>query len=289
MSEKKNNTEKIKRKLLNKFRIVVVNEDTLEEKASIRLNRLNVLTYGSIFSVIMIILTLLTIIYTPLKQYILGFSEAEMRQQIVDLTFKTDSLTSAMQTSEAYFSSIQKVLKGEIVPEDLQKDSARIKNQTFDFVDIEPNEQELKLRQEVSEIEKYSTFDTGNSTRGKNMFFSPISGSVSNAFSLDNKHFGVDVVAQEGSAVKAITDGKVLFAEWSIQTGNVIILQHANDFVSVYKHNSSLSKKQGDFVKAGEVIATVGNTGEYSSGVHLHFELWKQGYAVDPFNYINFK
>lgn len=289
--EKGKKRKYFREKMLYKYRVVIMNEDTLQEKASMRLNRLNVFVFGSLFAIFMIVLTSIIIVYTPLRQYILGFSEAELKQQIVELTFKSDSLETKMKANDLYFSSIQKVLRGDIEPGALDKNSELNEDltKTLSDIDVEPHEEELRLRQEVADEEKYNTFDTAISNRKKTIFFSPLSGQTSSNFAPEKKHFGVDILAEKGAAVKAIGDGTVIFAEWSAQTGFVIIIEHSDNFISVYKHNASLTKRQGDMVKAGEVIATVGNTGELTTGTHLHFELWNNGYAVDPFNYLNFK
>lgn len=287
MSKKLKN---IRQKLLYKYRVIIMNEETFEEKSSLRLNRFNILVYGAIFAIFMIVLTSIIIIYTPLRQYILGFSEAELKEKIVELTFKSENLEKKIQSNELYFSSIQKVLKGDIQPEELNKDSIISEELQKDLanIDFEPSEEELKLRQEVADEEKYNVFDITTSSK-KMIFFSPISGEITTNFAPDKKHFGVDVIAESGTPVKSVGDGTVIFAEWSAQTGFVIIVKHSNNFISVYKHNASLTKRQGDIVKAGEVIATVGNTGELSTGTHLHFELWSNGYPVNPFNYLNFR
>lgn len=287
MSKKLKN---IRQKLLYKYRVIIMNEETFEEKTSLRLNRFNILVYGAIFAIFMIVLTSVIIIYTPLKQYILGFSEAELKEKIVELTFKSENLEKKIQANELYFSSIQKVLRGDIHSEELNKDSIVNEELQKDLanIDFEPSEEELKLRQEVADEEKYNVFDISASSK-KMIFFSPISGEITTNFAPDKKHFGVDVIAESGTPVKSVGDGTVIFAEWSAQTGFVIIVKHSNNFISVYKHNASLTKRQGDIVKAGEVIATVGNTGELSTGTHLHFELWNNGYPVNPFNYLNFR
>lgn len=289
--EKGKKRKEFQRKMLYKYRVVIMNEDTLEEKASMRLNRLNIFVVGSLFAILMVVTTTLIIIYTPIRQYILGFSEADMRQHIVNLAFKSDSLENSLRKNDLYFASIQKVLRGDIQPDNINRDSIPLDNtrQNLEALNLAPKEEELRLRQEVAEEEKYSTFDPASAGKAELLFFSPISGTTTAEFAPEKKHYGVDISAPEGTAIKSIADGTVLFAEWSAQTGFVIIIKHINEFISVYKHNASLTKRQGDFVRSGEVIATVGNTGEYSTGTHLHFELWNNGYPVNPFNYINFK
>ena len=276
-------------KWLFKYRVVIMNESSLEEVKTFRLNRLNVFVYSSLFAILMITLTTLVIIYSPLRQYILGFSEADQRKQIVDLTFHADSLQQRIASNDAYFLSLQKVLTGDIEPDKINKDSVLNAVQQIPAeVDLQASEEEIKLRSEVANEERYNVFDVATANTRK-AFFPPIQGMISDEFKADKRHYGIDLTAAEGTPVKAIGEGTVIFSEWSAQTGFVLIIEHPHNFVSVYKHNASITKRQGDKVCAGEVIAQVGNTGELSTGVHLHFELWHEGYPVDPLNYMNIK
>ena len=289
MSLKQQFSKIIHRKWLFKYRVVIMNESTLEEVNTFRLNRLNVFVYSGLFAILMITLTTLVIIYSPLKQYILGFSEADLRKQIVDLTFQTDSLQQRIVSNDAYFGSLQKVLTGDIEPDKINKDSVLNAVQQIPVeVDIQASEEEMKLRGEVAEEERYNVFDVATANTRK-AFFPPIQGMLSSEFKADKRHYGIDLTAAEGTPVKAIGEGTVVFAEWSAQTGFVLIIEHPHNFVSVYKHNAAITKRQGDQVRAGEVIAKVGNTGELSTGIHLHFELWHEGYPVDPLNYMYIK
>jgi secreted peptidase, family M23 len=289
MSVKKKSNKNLRGKWLFKYRVIIMNENTLEDVATFRLNRLNVFIYSSLFAILMIVLTSLVIIYSPLRQYILGFSEADLRKQIVDLTFRTDSLQQRIGGNDAYFSSLQKVLTGDIHPDKVNKDSLLNAVQQIPVeVDIQASEEEMKLRHEVAEEERYNVFDQA-SNKAQKSFFPPCQGTLSSAFKSDKRHYGVDITAPEGTPVRAITNGTIIFSEWSAQTGFVIVIEHPNNFISVYKHNASLVKKQGDKVSPGEVVAKVGNTGELSTGTHLHFELWHEGYPVDPLNYMTFK
>ena len=289
MSLKQQFSKIIHRKWLFKYRVVIMNESTLEEVNTFRLNRLNVFVYSGLFAILMITLTTLVIIYSPLKQYILGFSEADLRKQIVDLTFQTDSLQQRIVSNDAYFGSLQKVLTGDIEPDKINKDSVLNAVQQIPVeVDIQASEEEMKLRGEVAEEERYNVFDVATANTRK-AFFPPIQGMLSSEFKVDKRHYGIDLTAAEGTPVKAIGEGTVIFAEWSAQTGFVLIIEHPHNFVAVYKHNAAITKRQGDQVRAGEVIAKVGNTGELSTGIHLHFELWHEGYPVDPLNYMYIK
>ncbi|MDO5105776.1 M23 family metallopeptidase [Capnocytophaga sp.] len=289
-STKETKKEYIKRKLLSKYRLVFMDEDTFEEKASMRLSRLNIFVFGSIFSLLIIILTTLFIIYTPLRQYILGFSEVESKRETINLAFKVDSLENEMKKNELYLSSIKKVLTGDVLHKEINKDSL-YEVHKFDpkSIDLSPNRQDSLLRQEVADEDRYNVFEKALYQNKEILLFPPVSGIISNEYRPQTRHYGIDIVAPEGTAVKSVADGTVIFAEWTIATGNVIIIEHKGNLVSVYKHNASMVKQQGDQVRAGEVIATIGNTGELSTGAHLHFELWSNGYPMNPKNYIEFK
>lgn len=288
---KKTKKEYIKRKLLSKYRLVFMDEETFEEKASMRLSRLNIFVFGTVFSLLIIISTTLFIIYTPLRQYILGFSEVESKRETINLAFKVDSLENEMRKNELYLASIKKVLTGDVMHKEINKDSL-YEVHKFDpkSVDLSPNRQDSLLRQEVAEEDRFNVFEKALYQNREILLFPPVSGGIiSSEYEPQIRHYGIDIVAPEGSAVKSVADGTVIFAEWTIATGYVIIIEHKENLVSAYKHNASLVKQQGDQVRAGEVIATVGNTGELSTGTHLHFELWSNGYPMNPKNYIEFK
>ncbi|GJQ05765.1 M23 family metallopeptidase [Capnocytophaga canimorsus] len=290
--EKERETKRkyLKRKLLSKYRLVFMDEETFEEKGSIRLNRLNVFLVSSFFAISMIVLTTLLIIYTPLRQYILGFSEVKLRKEVVKLNFSVDSLESEIAKNNLYLTSVKKVLVGDIQPEKINKDSIfesfKIDPQSIDF---KPNRQDSLLRQEVADEERYNVFEKASYRDKEVLLFAPLRGEISNEFSPENRHYGIDIIAAEGTPVKVVADGTVIFSDWTIETGYVIIVEHKDNLISVYKHNSSLAKRQGNQVRTGEVIATVGNTGELTTGPHLHFELWNNGYAINPLSHIDFK
>lgn len=292
MSESKPKRKKLAKKLLHKYRLVILNEDTFEERLSFRLNRLNVFVVGTSFAVFLIAVTTILIAFTPLREYIPGYSSAKLKRQVADLTFKTDSLVTVLDYNDRYIQNVKKVLTGEVSPEDMNTDvledslSAEGRPDPSE-VDLSPGEEDLALREEVAMEDKYNLM--GNALSKVNfVLFPPVSGAISNSYDLQEKHFAVDITGASGSPVKAAADGIVIFAEWTVETGYVCIIEHSFGLISVYKHNGSLNKSQGDLVKAGEVIATVGNTGELTTGPHLHFELWSNGYPVNPTDYIDF-
>lgn len=281
--------KQIKKKLLHKYRLVILNEDTFEEKLSFKLNRLNVFVLGTLFSVFIIAFTTLLIAFTPLREYIPGYSSTKLKREAVDLTYKVDSLTTSLKANDLYFQNIQKVLRGEITTEKINKDSIL---ETFEKdtlqLNVNPSHQDSLLRAEVATEDKYNLF-SGASSDSDIVLFPPVNGTISQKYNAKEKHYAVDILAPEDSPIKAVADGIVIFAEWTTETGYVCIIEHNTGLISVYKHNSSLSVHQGDLVKSGQVIGIIGNTGELTTGPHLHFELWSEGYPVDPINYIDFQ
>lgn len=284
--EQKKKKSYLKEKLTFKYRIVVLNEDTFEERFSFKLNRLNVFVFGGLFSILLIGLTFLIIMLTPLKEYIQGYSSTELKKEATNLVYKVDSLNRALSVNNIYIENIQKVLKGEIKRTTFNKDSV-FKQMKIEKIDFAPSSADSAFRQEVELEDRYSVFE--EATRSNDIVFSsPIKGKITQAYDSKEKHFAIDIAVDKDTPVKAVADGTVIFRGFTADTGYVILIEHNQGFISVYKHNASLYKEQGDLVKSGEVIANAGSTGTFSTGSHLHFELWSHGYPVNPINYINF-
>ena len=287
----KNNKKKgkLKQKLTNKYRLVVLNENTFEERFSLKLSRLNIYIFGGLFSITLISATILLIAFTPLKEYIPGYSSTQLQKDATKLTIDSDSLKNRLAMLENYTNSIKSVLTGNLTSDDLidsiQDSAKRIQ---IDESALDASKQDSIFREKIESRDRFPLSDESQD-KLKIVFFAPISGNVSQSFNSENKHFAIDVVAKVGTPVKAAADGTVIFSEWTTETGYVIILKHANNFISVYKHNGTLLKQQGDLVQSGEAIASIGSSGELTTGPHLHFELWSDGYAVNPANYIDFK
>ena len=289
MAKKVKKRKDIKRKLLHKYRLVILNESTFEEKISFKLSHLNVFVTGSLFIIGLIGLTILLIAFTPLREYIPGYSSTKLKRQATELTYKTDSLVNTLNYTNRYLDNIRKVLRGDIENTEINRDSL-FEQFKLDpsSIDLSPIREDSLLRAEVALEDKYNLFET-NSDKSNLVLFPPLSGTLSDTFDRDKKHFVVDIVAPKDTPIKVVANGIVIFAEWTAETGYVIIVEHKDGLLSVYKHNGSLSKSQGDIVRAGEVIASVGNTGEYTTGPHLHFELWNNGNPVNPLDFIDFK
>jgi murein DD-endopeptidase MepM/ murein hydrolase activator NlpD len=287
MRKKEKKVKKLKKKLLHKYRLVVLNEDTFEERFSFKLNRLNVFVFSTLFALFLIAGTTVLIAFTPLREYIPGYSSTQLKKKATQLAYKTDSLQKALEINQQYLASIKNVLTGEIPSVSLNKDSI-IEAAKLDIskVNLTPSEADSLLREQVAMEDKYNPLT--ETTEKSFVLFAPVKGIITQNYNPKEKHFAVDVVTAKDAPVKATADGTVIFAAWTAETGYVILIEHANNLISAYKHNASLTKEQGDIVKAGEVIAIVGNTGELTTGPHLHFELWYDGYPIDPTNFIDF-
>ncbi|MBN3035292.1 MAG: M23 family metallopeptidase [Bacteroidales bacterium] len=281
-------------RLRNKYRLLIMNEETFEEKLSFRLSRLNVFVVTGTLAILLVVLTTFIIAFTPLREYIPGYTNVALEKQVYELQFKSDSLEREFRLKDQYLSSIRKILIGEEFDESqtgMVPDTAR----DFNDLDLSPSLEDSLFRMEYESDVKYNLYYGENmefpgqaTTVGNILFFPPLKGVITNDFDLAANHFGLDIVAREDEAVKATFDGTVVFTDWTVGTGYVIVLQHPGNYVSVYKHNAVLLKQAGDFVKAGDPIAIVGDSGELTTGPHLHFELWYNGTPIDPRSYMVF-
>ena len=272
-----------------KYRFVVLNSDNFEERLSFKLSRLNVFVLSSFALVFLIGGTILLIALTPLREYIPGYTSTNMRRQVVGLNHLSDSLLAVIESKDRYLNNIRFIIDGK-TPEEIDDINTSITQNIEDIV-FETVSEDSVLRMRIEEEERFSLFASANNQEQgveNVLFFTPIKGIVTQSFNPKNKHLGVDVVAKENEAIKATLDGTVALSSWTSETGYVIAILHNNNLFSVYKHNSVLLKKEGAKVDAGEVIAIIGNSGEWSSGPHLHFELWHNNKPVDPEQYIVF-
>ena len=281
--------KRAKSKWRHQYRMVVLNDDTFEERFSLKLNRINVFVATMVSAVILIGLTTVFIAFTPVREFIPGYSSSEVRNQTTKLLQETDSLKLKLALNEQQYSRIKMVLSGDITSEEYARiDSIAQVETSISMSDFAPSKEDSLLREEVAREDKYNLIE-GAKARTNFVFFKPLTGSVSHSFSPKEKHYGVDITAAINTPIKAAAAGTVIFSGWSAETGYTILLEHSYGLLTVYKHCGTLIKSQNDQVLAGEVIASVGNTGELTNGPHLHFELWSDGYALDPINFINFE
>ncbi|TDP60041.1 M23 family metallopeptidase [Flavobacterium dankookense] len=289
MSEKRLKRKIIKKKLFTKNRLVILNEDTFEEIFSLRLTLMNVFVVATVGALLIIFVTTFIIAFTPLREYIPGYASSKLKKDATELALKSDSLSKALQKNEAYIASIKKILTGDLEYAKFSKDSLLIEeSEPVSEDDLKPSDEELKLRETVAREDKYNLFEKAK-PKVSTVLFPPAKGSITEKFNAKNKHFAIDVALAKNTPIKATLNGTVIFADWTPTTGNVVIIRHNNGFISVYKHAASLTASQGDAVRTGEVIALAGSTGSESTGIHLHFELWKDGFPIDPSIFIEFE
>ena len=288
MAENKKTKKKFAKKLLHKYRMVILNEDTFEERFSFRLTRLNVFVTVGLSIIFLVVATTILIAFTPLREYIPGYSSADLKERATKLAYVSDSLQNVIRLNDQYLSSIKNALTGEFDPDQLNRDSLLSEPITeLEYQEINRIKADSLLREEVEQEDKYNILPSATDNLNFSLF-TPVKGNISDPYSIEDKHYAVDIVTVRNSPIKSVADGRVIFAEWTAETGYVIIIEHSYGLLSAYKHNASLTKSQGDMVRAGEVIATAGNTGELTTGPHVHFELWNEGNPVDPSEYIDF-
>jgi murein DD-endopeptidase MepM/ murein hydrolase activator NlpD len=283
--------EKKKRILLDKlndqYRLTIFNDSTFQSVWSIKLTRLKVFTIVSVASSIIVILVTFLIAATGLKEYIPGYPDAKQRQMMVDNALKVDSLEIELTKRDEFFKGIKAIISGETPEDNVAIDtSSELYDVNFNQYNHDSIFQDNLLAEQLS-------LSIQNNTRKKTElsemhFYVPVKGIVTNHFNLSQDHVGVDLVSDPNARISSVLDGSVIFSGWTLETGYVMYIQHEADLVSVYKHNAELLKSTGDKVRAGEAIAIIGNSGELTTGPHLHFELWHRGNAINPEQYIDF-
>ncbi|MCX6278970.1 MAG: M23 family metallopeptidase [Bacteroidetes bacterium] len=281
-------------KLRSKYRLVFITDDTLEERFTFRLSRLNVFVALGTLTIILIFLTSILIAFTPLREYIPGYTNVGLTKKLYQLQARTDSIEHLLAMKERFMQNIKDVISGKDLSD--QKPLVRDTMKRYDKIKLKRSEEDSLLREEIDNQSRYNlnrldsreTSTVKKTSIGGLLFFTPLKGVVTNNFDFASKHYGVDIVSKQNEAVKAVLDGTVIFTNWTLENGFVISVQHAGNLISIYKHNSAILKKAGDIVSAGEPIAIVGETGELSTGPHLHFELWNDGSPVNPKDYITF-
>ncbi len=291
MRKKKNEKRKSGlKKLLVKYRLVLINDETFEEVGFVRLSRLNVIAVGGGLCILILAAVYSLIAFTPVRETIPGYPDALMSQTIRENAMRIDSLRDELAIRDQYFDNLNKIISGK-EPESFMNDAGTSNVKREDVVFLHSADDSV-LRQQVEADEQFRLSVSDVPSKRKDLhdlhFFTPVSGMITNQFNPLENHFGVDVVTAPNEVVKATLDGTVTMATWTLETGYVIQIQHDNNLVSVYKHNAELFKSAGMKVKAGDAIAIVGNSGELTTGPHLHFELWYDGTPLNPADYIVF-
>jgi murein DD-endopeptidase MepM/ murein hydrolase activator NlpD len=275
------------KKMRFKYKLSFLNENTLEEVFTFRLSRLSGIMTLITFAVFLITLTAIVIITTPIRNYLPGYLDSEIRQAMIDNALKTDSLQQQLLIQSKYLNNVNAILRGDMEVDKIPKINSITDNSN---INLEKSKQMADFVRNYEEEEKYNlnVMQTSQPRPDIVFFYKPVKGIVSSNFNLQGNHYGIDIAAKPKESVLATMKGTVIYAGFDANFGYVIHIQHSNGFTSVYKHNALLLKKEGEEVNSGEVIALVGNTGNLSTGDHLHFELWYKGKAVDPREYINF-
>ena len=272
-----------------KYRFVILNSENFEERLSFNISRLNVFLLSCVTITLLMGGTALVIAFSPLREYIPGYTSTNIRRQMVALNQLSDSLNNELINRERYLQNIKNIIEGRNIDTGFVVMAESSSNQ--EEITVEKTPEDSLLREQVEAEEKFNFFgstNTENQSIEKLLFFIPVKGLVTQSFNIEEEHFGVDIVTKENELIKSTLNGVVVFSSWTPETGNVIAIQHENNFLSVYKHNSALLKSQGQRVEAGEAIAIIGNSGKWSSGPHLHFELWYNNNPVNPEQYILF-
>lgn len=274
MAEEQNHKRRLWDRLRDTYRITILDEENLEEIGIYNLSLLTFYIFVSVFALILSTLVISFIIFTPVKRLIPGYGDITDNKKFIELIKKVNNLEQEVAAYDTYTSGLKTMLTGGLYTASVEKiDSmAALKNMTPQMIN-QAEISEVKRAKELSFLK----------------FATPLAGKISAKFSPDIQHYGVDIIAPKDSPIKSIMDGIVINADQSFTTGYTIYIQHTKNLVSAYKHNSALLVKTGTFVKAGQSIAIIGNSGEMSTGPHLHFEMWYDGKFVNPENYVTFR
>lgn len=286
----KSNTNKLSfwKRIRFKYKLSFINENTLEEVWSFRLSQLSVFISLGVFAFSLVAFTAFIIIMTPIRNYLPGYLDVEVRKGIVQNALRADSLERMIEIQNLYLKNVTGIISGTIELDSIREiDSLARVDADFE-IPRSPEEEEYVKNFEQEEKYNLTVLNTNPLPMDGLFFYKPVNGVISSHYQADIHHFGVDIAAASKESVLATLDGTVMYAGYDPNQGNVIQLQHKNGFVSVYKHNELLLKEPGEQVVAGEAIALVGNTGKLSTGPHLHFELWYNGKPVNPEDFIVF-
>ena len=279
-----------------KKRIIILDIDNYEEKRSYTTSKFNVFILLSFFTILLGFLTFALISYSSLKNLIPGYPNPTQQQEIKNKSIiidqKLTELLSKTEKEKSYINNVMQILNGSI-PINEKDTSWKKINPNANSNTNEISSSEKSMREKVQNREKFDIdVIPGGALKSEVLpellLFPPIKGEITNKMNISSGHFGVDIIAPKNEAVSSILNGTIIYHNWSPTDGHVVHIQHKKNLISIYKHNSEILKEIGDFVESGEPIAIVGNSGEHSTGPHLHFELWHNGYPLDPEIFINF-
>ncbi len=281
--------DKKRNKLRDIYRLILYNDNTFEEVWQFRLSRLNIIALSGSAAILFIIIITLTIAFTPIREFIPGYPDGKMQRNILNNAIRLDSLEREIELRGQYINNLKRLIEGKD-PMDYEYNYDT--TATAETISFDRSKSDSILRERVKNEQFNLSIEQENNTKSTNLasihFFSPVKGLITNPYDPEKNHYGVDIVAAPDEVVKATLDGTITMATWTLETGYIIQIQHENDLISVYKHNADLMKETGNHVAAGDIIAIIGNSGELTTGPHLHFELWHKGNPLNPEKYINF-
>jgi murein DD-endopeptidase MepM/ murein hydrolase activator NlpD len=283
------------KKLNRKYDFLMSHDETGRPMLNFRLNLLNLILVVIGMALLLIIITTFIIAFTPLREYIPGYTDTNLNREVYQLNLRADSLSAEMKKRDVYFQNLQRIVEGY----DFAADSALAEVNIYeplprsatDTIVLKKSSQDSMLRAEFEAQNQYNLFGDNTLCTSKRPvsvknFFAPVNGSIIKSYNPIGGHFGIDIISTESQIIKATLDGTVVFSTWSIENGYCIGIQHEDGYYSTYKHNATLLKSEGDFVKAGEAIAILGKSGEAQTQTHLHFELWHNGVPLNPSEYM---
>jgi len=282
--------QKILEKLRNRYKLILYNDSTLREVTTFYLTRLNVFAFTGLFIAVIVVVVIVLFIFTPLNAFLPAYSDSKLKRELIESAIRMDSIEYVLKQRETYFAQIRNVMDGKDYESYTETDDTTVlERQEINFTKSK-HDSLLRLLIEEEEATNLSVVNSENTGSKFNRlhFFMPVKGLITSKFEPSESHFGIDIVAKAEEPILATLNGTVIMATWSLETGYVIQIQHEENLISMYKHNSALLKKVGDHVKAGETIAIIGNTGEMTTGPHLHFEIWHNGVPINPEDYIAF-
>ena len=283
------------KKLNRKYDFQMSHDETGHTMLKFRLNLLNLILVTIGIALLLIVITTFIIAFTPLREYIPGYSDTNLNREVYQLNLRADSIERELLKKDIYFDNLKKIVEGY----DFAADSALATLNIYkplpkgvtDTITLKKSVQDSILRAEYEAQNQYNLFgdDYLPPTKPSSLvksFYVPLNGTVINTFNPEHGHYGIDIASDGDQIINATLDGTVVFSSWSMNNGYCIGIQHADSYFSVYKHNATLLKKEGDYVKAGEAIAILGGSGDANALEHLHFELWHNGIVLNPADYM---
>ena len=278
-------TKKQKKQINKNYRLAVMEENSYQEKFALSLSIRNIFLISSSIAFVIILITSLLIFYTPIREYIPGYDTTKIRIQAIQNLDKLDSIMNSLEKNEQFIEAFSRTINGQDFLN--QYEDSKTKEVDITELEVSISIEDSILRKIVEVEDKFNIIETEDDFQAPNLI-SPASGIISEGFDFGKQHYGVDIVLKERTPIKAVYDGIVLFSEWTLNYGYTVVVFHKNELISTYKHNQSVKVETGDFVQTGEVIALSGNTGEFTSGPHLHFELWDLQGPINPEDLIKF-